>query len=653
MSRKDHPDWSRRDLLSAGGAAAFGGLLGGCTPGYGNSGGKQADEGTGISRRAKRQPNAMDSSIAHENLQADVVVVGGGIAGVCAALAAARNGISVILVQDRPVLGGNASSEIGLHIMGADDGGLRNDTDARESGIIEELRLDDAVRNPQEAVSMHDLLLYDKVRSEPNIHLLLNTSCCGVQMGTERRIREVLATCPQSEKHFKIEGKVFIDCSGDGRLGIEAGVKYRVGREARSEFNEPMAPPQADHKVLGSSILFTARKHDRPIPFVAPSWVHKFKDCSELPHRRHHQWGWGYWWIEWGGELDTIKDDARIREELLAAALGVWDHIKNSGRHPDSENWALDWLGFLPGKRESRRFVGDYVLTQHDVQGGKVFEDGVAYGGWPIDLHPPKGIYSSKPPCDQTRVPLYNIPFRCLYSRNVKNLLFAGRNISASHVAFGSTRVMGTGSVMGQAVGTAAAMCVRNKVLPREFGRSGVSELQQQLLKDGSYIIGVSNFDPQDMALGAEARASSQTPEEPAANVVDGIARRVGKHSHAWISDPQQKMPQWVEVKFDKPQRVREVHLTFDTALSRPLTLTKADYVSRRMVHGPQPETVRDYKLELISGKSRRTVAEVQGNYQQKVVHRFEPDEATGIRVLVQGTHGDPSARLFEIRAYE
>jgi hypothetical protein len=652
MSHKDHADWSRRDLLSAGGAAAFGGLLGGCTPDHANDMNKQAEQGSSDAHRSSRSRNTPNVPIAHTDMQADVVVVGGGMAGTCAALAAARNGASVILVQDRPVLGGNASSEIGLHIMGADDGGLRKDTDARETGIIEELRLDDAAHNQQEAVSMHDLLLYNKVRSEPNIHLLMNTSCCGVQMG-DRRINKVLATSPHCEKLFAIEGKIFIDCSGDGRLGAEAGADYRVGREARSEFNEPMAPPQADHKVLGSSILFTARKHDRAMPFVAPQWVHKFKNCADLPHRRHHQWGWGYWWVEWGGELDTIKDDARIRDELLAAALGVWDHIKNSGQHPDSENWALEWLGFLPGKRESRRFLGDYILTQHDVEGGRVFEDGVAYGGWPIDLHPPEGIYSPKPPCDQTRVPLYNIPLGCLYSRNVTNLLFAGRNISASHVAFGSTRVMGTGSVMGQAVGTAAAICARNKILPRELGRTCISKLQQQLLKDGAYIIGVSNCDPNDLALGAEVRASSQSTNGEATNVVDGVSRRVGEQSHCWISAPQQSMPQWVEVRFDRPKRIREVHLTFDTALSRPLTLTRADYVGRHMIRGPQPETVRDYTVELINGSNRRTVVEKQGNYQRKLVHRLVPEEADGLRITVQATNGDPAARLFEIRAYE
>ena len=591
--------------------------------------------------------------VTTKNLDADVVVVGGGMAGVCAAIAAARNGASVVLIQDRPVLGGNSSSEIRMHIVGADCHGSRNDTDARETGILEELRLECAVRNPQRSASIWDLLLYEWIKREPNIVLLLNTSCIGVKMASENLIDAVIALRNSTEDLFTVRGKVFIDCSGDGRLGAEAGAEFRKGREGRDEFGESLAPPKPDNKTMGSSILFITRKHDRPMPFKPPNWIRKFPRCEDLPYRAHSSWEYGYWWVEWGGELDTIKDKERIRDELLAIALGVWDHIKNSGLHPESENWALEWIGFLPCKRESRRFIGDYILTQHDLQRGEVFEDGVAYGGWPIDLHPPEGIDTKEPPNIAVKVPLYNIPFRCLYSRNIDNLLFAGRNISATHVAFGSTRVMGTCSVMGQAVGTAAALCVRYNCTPRELGKEAIKDLQQLLLKQDAYIIGVSNSDPYDLARMAEVKASSETKGCEAVNVINGVHRGVYERKNRWASDPMQPMPQWLELHFREPKRIREVHLTFDTGLNRELTLSFSDWANRRMTWGPQPETVRDYELQVLYGDSAKTVVKVEGNYQRKRVHQFEPQLATGIRLIIQATNGDNSAKVFEVRVYE
>lgn len=587
-----------------------------------------------------------------KHLQTDIAVVGGGMAGVCCAIAAARSGAQVVLVHDRPMLGGNSSSEIRMHICGADCSGARNDTDARETGILEELRLEDTVHNPQRSASMWDILLYDRVRTEPNITLLLNTYCHGVRMASPSRIAALLASNLLSETEYTISAKIFVDCSGDGRLGKEAGAQFRTGREGRNEFGETLAPPRPDNKRLGSTILFITRQHNHPMPFVPPQWITRFPTCNHLPYRHHNSWEYGYWWVEFGGSLDTITDGDLIRDKLLAFALGVWDHIKNSGQHPQSANWALEWIGFLPGKRESRRFVGEYVLNQRDIERGELFEDGVAYGGWPIDLHPPEGILSKEPPAQQIRVPLYNIPLRCLYSRNVQNLLFAGRNISATHVAFGSTRVMGTCSVMGQAVGTAAALCVREGILPFEL-KPHITALQQMLLKADAYIIGVTNSDKYDLARSAEVIASSETPEGKAINVINGVRRGVGDHSNRWISDPRKGLPQWIELRFHEPVRIREVHLVFDTGLHRPLTLTHSDSYNARMIRGAQPETVRDYDLQVIHGTSTTTVATVRGNYQRLRRHRFAPHSATALKLVVHATNGDPSARLFEIRAYE
>lgn len=584
-------------------------------------------------------------------METDIVIVGGGMAGVCAAIAAARNGARVVLVQDRPVLGGNASSEVRMHIVGADRHGGRKDTDSRESGILEEIRLETAVWNPQRSASVFDILLLDWVRQEPNITLLLNTFCDGVVMKNEHEIHAVLASRPSTEDAFTLRAPLFIDCSGDGRLGAEAGAEYRVGREAQSEFGESMAPPVADRKTMGSSILFIGRKYDRPMPFKPPAWAHKF--TGPLPHRGIGSYEYGFWWNEWGGELDIIKDNERIRDELLATALGIWDLIKNSGHYKDSENWALEWVGAVPGKRESRRFIGDYILREQDVKNGEVFEDGVAYGGWPIDLHPPAGIHTEEPPAVSVNTPMYNIPFRCVYSRNIANLLFAGRNISTSHVAFGSTRVMGTCAVLGQAAGTAAALCVKHQCAPWELGKEGIQELQQQLLKDDAYIIGVTNSDPHDLARKAAASASSAMPDgRGAENVINGIHRGVGPRANRWSSDPNAGMPQWLRLDFQAAQKIREVHLVFDTGLNRQLTLTHSESAHRYQVWGPQTETVKDYELQVLHGESAETVAKVEGNYQRKRVHRFDAREATGLRLVIHATNGAASAHVFEIRAY-
>ncbi|BAS26325.1 FAD-dependent oxidoreductase [Limnochorda pilosa] len=618
-------------------------------------------------------------------LQADLLVAGGGLAGVSAAISAARNGLSVVLVQDRSVLGGNSSSEVRMHTCGADM--LRDGLDNRESGIIEELRLEEAVRNPQRSPSMWDLILYEAIRREPELTLLLNTYVDGVEMEASGRIRAALATRPSTEERFRIEAPLFVDATGDGRLGVEAGAEYRVGREARHEFGESLAPEAADTKVLGSTLLLMARRHDRPMPFVPPPWIRRFHE-EDLPHRPHVDYEYGYWWLEWGGELDTIRDNERIRDELLAIALGIWDHVKNSGLHPDSAPWALEWVGMVPGKRESRRFLGDHVLTQQDVQEAVLFPDRVAYGGWPIDLHPPEGVFSPDPPCVQHGLrQLYSIPLGSLYSRNVPNLFMAGRNISATHVAFASTRVMATCSVIGQAVGAAAARCLEEGLSPRELRNdpAALGRLQQTLLLQDAYLIGVRNEDPLDLARRASVRASSEASDAPAARVLDGVTRRTAEGSHYWQGRPEEEIdeaaarwlqtprgsspperlarprrlrePQWLELRWAEPVPLREVHLTFDTGLHRRLALSQSDSETALMIRGPQPETVADYVLKGTTADGRVVeLARTEENYQRKRVHDLSAaagtQRFTALRVEVLGTQGFPAARIFEVRVY-
>jgi len=594
--------------------------------------------------------------LATHRLDADFVVIGGGMSGLCAALAAARNGCRTVLVQDRSVLGGNASSEVRMHIVGADCHGQR--PGARESGLIEELKLEDAVRNAHRCYSQWDLLLYEKAKAEPLITLLLDSTFLACGQDGDGAIRSVTVLRNATDDVFEICAGYFADCSGDSRLGAEAGADFRMGREDQSEYGESLAPAGADRQTLGSSILITGKRHDTPKPFVTPPWIRKFTK-ADLNYRPIHSYEYGYWWFEWGGQLDTIKDNEIIRHELLRIALGIWDYVKNSGDHPDSANWTLDWVGAIPGKRESRRLLGPHVLTQTDVEGGRIFPDAVAYGGWAIDLHPPSGVDArDEPPFMPTRVhQLYTIPLRSLFSRNVPNLLFAGRNLSASHIAFASTRVMATCAAAGQAVGTAAAVALqRSASLAGLTTGSLLNLVQQTLLKDDAFVPTLKNTDPADFARAASAVAvSSEKDGSPAAAVVDGITRSLDfdklgswadRQTHRWES---LELPAWIELSLPGGAAPREIHLTFDTGFDRELTLSASDHLTRKIVRGPQPETVKHYRV-LLDGK---VVAEEAENYLRKRIHRIaEPVPARALRIEVLATHGLPAARLFEVRAY-
>lgn len=609
-------------------------------------------------------------------LECDVLVAGGGPAGVPAAIAAARCGAKVLLVQDRPVLGGNASSEVRMHIVGADCSGGRGvelATEAREGGIIEEIRLDTTVRNPQRCASMLDLDFYDKCRAEENLTLLLNTTLISAEVDNGR-ITKAVAERQSTEDIFHITAKVFIDCTGDGRLGAEAGAEFRHGREDKAEFGETYAQDVADDKTLGSTLLFTATKHDKPVPFVAPPWVRKFtpellkKRLTKLDGATDRGLEYGFWWVEWGGELDIIKDNETIRDELLAIMLGIWNYIKNEGDF-NADNWALNWFGFVPGKRESRRFVGQHILNEKDTLESFDFPDAVAFGGWPLDLHPPKGIDAiEERPATGVPVPhLYNIPLRSLVSRDISNLMFAGRNHSASHVAFGSTRVMATCAVMGQGAGTAAAYAVTHGKQPAELAadETSIRTIQQKLLRDDCYLVGVLNEDEKDIARQAKITASSEQEKGEAVNVISGQTRTVdGERGapldrafpglHRWMSDPAQPLPASLELRWEQPVSIAQIQLIFDTGMHLPLTLSHSDgYVARMQWGAPQPQTVRDYDLQVLQDGEWKTVRSVKDNYQRRNVLNLDENVASdALRVVVNATNGLDHARIMEVRVY-
>jgi FAD dependent oxidoreductase len=445
-------------------------------------------------------------------LDCDLVVVGGGLSGTCCAITAARAGLKVTLIQDRPVLGGNSSSEVRLWVLGATSHLGNNNRWAREGGVIDELLLENQFRNPEGNPLIWDTILLSKTVDEPNVTLLLNTAVHDLEKEAADTIRRVRAFCSQNSTVYDVAAPLFVDASGDGIVGFLAGAAFRIGAEAASEFGEKFAPEIANCDLLGHSLYFYSKDTGRPVRFVPPSYA--LQDITQVPRYRDFnaaEYGCRLWWIEYGGLRDTVHETEEIKWELWKVAYGVWHYIKNSGKFPEAANLTLEWVGTIPGKRESRRFEGDMMLVQQDLIEQRSHSDAVSFGGWAIDLHPAAGVYSEAPGCQQWHAKgVYQIPYRCLYSRNVSNLFLAGRIISASHIAFGSTRVMATCAHGAQAVAIAAVLCRRYGLVPRDLlAADRMSELQRQLLRSGQFIPGVALNDPGDLAARSIVSASS------------------------------------------------------------------------------------------------------------------------------------------------
>ncbi|MDJ1504195.1 FAD-dependent oxidoreductase [Xanthocytophaga agilis] len=448
-----------------------------------------------------------------ESYQADLVVVGGGLSGTCCAITAARAGIQVILVQDRPVLGGNSSSEVRLWVLGATSHMGNNNRWAREGGVIDEILLENTYRNPEGNPVIFDTVLLEKVMLEPNIRLLLNTAVFDVTKSNSRTISSVKAFCSQNGTLYELSAPLFCDASGDGVIAFGAGAAFRMGAESTTEFGEKFAPSTEYGELLGHSIYFYTKDTGKQVRFVPPAYA--LQDITQIPRYRRFtakEQGCQLWWLEYGGRLDTVHDTETIKWELWKVVYGVWHYIKNSGNFPEADTMTLEWVGTIPGKRESRRFEGDYMICQQDIVEQRTHYDAVAFGGWSIDLHPADGVFSEKPGCNQWHSKgIYQIPYRCLYSRNITNLFIAGRIISATHVAFGSTRVMGTSAYGAQVVGMAAALCHKSQLLPHQLAAvDHIKVLQNELQKVGQYIPGFKLKDPKDLVQNAQISASSE-----------------------------------------------------------------------------------------------------------------------------------------------
>jgi len=426
----------------------------------------------------------------------DLVVVGGGMTGVCCAITAARQGIKVALIQDRPVLGGNASSEVRLWVLGATSHMGNNNRWSREGGVIDEILVENTFRNKEGNPVLFDMVLVDKVLAEKNIELFLNTVVFDIEKSSDNVISTVTAFNPQNQIEYNFAAKLFADCSGDGIVSYLSGASFRIGAEDKEENLELFAPDKNEYgELLGHSIFFYMKDTGKAVKYVAPDFALKDVEATiskvmKPEYFSSNQHGCKYWWLEYGGRIDTIHDTEAIKFELWKVVYGIWDYIKNSGKYPEATNYTLEWVGVIPGKRESRRFKGHYMLTQQDVIEQHNYYDSVAYGGWSIDLHPADGVYSDKNGCNQWHSKgIYPIPYRCFVSYDIENLFIGGRLISASHVAFGSSRVMGTSAHGGQAIGVAAAFCIKENKNPAKFIEvEEVKKIQRALITTGQYI---------------------------------------------------------------------------------------------------------------------------------------------------------------------
>jgi len=553
------------------------------------------------------------------NYVTDLCVVGGGMSGLCCAIAAARHGIRVVLVQDRPVLGGNASSEIRMWIGGC------HGKDNREGGIIEEIFLENFYQNTGLKFPIWDSVLYEKAMAEENITLLLNSSCLDATMDGDR-IKSIKAWQSNAETFHIIEAKYFADCSGDSILAPLSGAEYMYGREAKSDFDETIPPDVADKKTMGMSCLIQIRETDHKTTFIPPSWANVYETDADLPFKEHFR-DTNFWWIELGGEWDCIHDTDRCRDELLKICYGVWDHMKNRGEH-DVDNWELEWIGFYPGKRESRRYVGKYIVTQNDVEAEGRFPDIVAYAGWSMDDHFPAGFYYDKgyPTIFHPAPQPWGLPLRAMISKNIENLVFAGRNISVTHAALSSSRVMATCAVLGQALGTAVAQAI-NEGCP--VGSVDIERLQQTLMDDDCFI-------PWHTRNVSELTRTALCSAEVVRN---GIDRGEG---NLWVG----KEGDYIEYCFESDADISEVRLVFDNDMNRDYHNMPCNYPLVQTKFKLPATIIKEYLLVGENEEGESFSLEVKNNHQRLVRHNVNW-RVKRLRFIPISTNGSPDFRLF------
>ncbi|HBL77664.1 MAG: pyridine nucleotide-disulfide oxidoreductase [Bacteroidetes bacterium GWF2_42_66] len=411
----------------------------------------------------------------------DFVVIGGGMAGTCAAISAARLGVKVALIQDRPVLGGNNSSEVRVHLGGR----IKLDPYPNLGNLVNEI-------GPKQGGNAQPLEYYEDgkklfyVEAEKNITLFLNYRASHV-ITENGNIKEVVAVNIETGQELVFSAPLFADCTGDGTIGFLAGADYMMGRESSELYNEATAPEEGDEMTMGSSVQWFAEEKDTPVAFPDIDWGLPWNEQRTEAIKRG-DWNW-----ETGMNLHQVNDFERVRDYGLLVVFSNWSYLKNhSSQKSEFKNSQMKWVAYVAGKRESRRLVGDYILKEQDITEHHVYPDGTAPTSWTIDLHYPDPKNSELFPDKEFKsiakhiaIYPYPIPFRCLYSKNVGNLMMAGRNISVTHVALGTVRVMRTTGMMGEVVGMAAAVCKNENTNPRGVYQNHFDKLIE-LMKKGT-----------------------------------------------------------------------------------------------------------------------------------------------------------------------
>lgn len=586
-----------------------------------------------------------------KKIKTDLCVIGGGMAGICAAISAARQGIKVVLMHERPMLGGNASSEIRMWVCGAATGtsiDTAETKDCRETGIIEEIELENLYRNPTKNYYIWDSVLYDFVLREKNITLLLNCTCMDAEtekgeFSDGRTVNIVRATGYQmtTETFFDVYADYYADCSGDSILAPLTDAEFMTGRESKYEFGEPTYVETHDNMAMGLSCLILGRETDRKIKFTPPDWAKKFKaEDFERKNINIYSSNENFWYLELGGDRDTIHDTEEVARNLIPLALGAWDYVKNSGKC-NADNWELDFLGFLPAKRESRRMTGEYIVSAVDIINNKKYDDVIAFGGWPIDDHYPAGFFKSGEQNRNIAVHKpYGIPYRCLYSKNVQNLFFAGRNISATHMAMSSLRVMATCSVLGEAVGTAAAVAEKFSLSPHGVYKQKI-KLLQKLLTDNDCLL-----------PGVTRKVSDLCRNTYLLGGNDSMKNGIDRQHLMYGGTPCKtavKNGTPLEYKFQKAEFINRIHITFNSDLDRETlpgdrTENTHSMGASTRLDSPQfyvPKTLcREFCLTVDSENGTKVLYDTDCNLKRS--YNFDVcDKVTSVKLVIKSNWGD------------
>lgn len=574
----------------------------------------------------------------------DLIVAGGGVAGVVTAITAARYGLKTALINDRPVLGGNGSIEGSVTLEGSAHIGYH------ETGVIFE------IKNVRESEHITWSEAFERFTSAEKL-LTVYSDMLIYDAETENgKITDIYALNTNDLSEYRFSAEQYADCTGDGWLGYYADAAYRVGREASFQHNEEFAPKCADSNTMsgcatetvtdfGDTICsYLAYDTGSPVEFKAPEWAFKLPEGDELG-REPAYLDRGHWWLEMPNDYDDIWESEFVRDSMLRMAAGYFDWLKNSWTHKErAANYALSAFGKYNAKRESRRLIGDYIMTENDFDGSAQFPDAVCHSGWNIDVHHVGGIFSGKEGefTLNRRVPITPIPLRCLYSVNISNLFMAGRCISVSHIGLGPTRVQLTCATMGQAVATAAYLCKSYSVSPREIDTQHIDELQQLLIKDGISIPGVFNHDNGDLARTAEVSASSFTENGRPENVINGRTRATDGEPYAWIS--KEGFPQDITLSLSEPAEISEIRLTLDIPFNK-----------YTQCFNPAPEhksLLTDFYAQVLSDGEWIKVAEVKNNIQRLVSLKFDKIKAESVKITVNSVLNGNFAVIPEIRIY-